>query len=257
MRYDDAVIDLANRAASTLEAVGVLADACGGRRTTTHRLRERVAVAARLHRRDWLLAVLADVEDGTCSVLEHGYLTLVERPHGLPRGIRQALATIDGRRMFRDVLYRGRQPAWLQVVELDGRLFHDSAAARNADLERDLDAAIEHTATVRLGYAQVYDHPCRTAGKIGQLLRLRGWTGNATPCPNCAPEAELGEDRMSYRSRIFPTSRFPAASSATQLPCAGHTGAPPLPAQIHQGMQTSSRLPRWARHGKHRLSDIP
>ena len=32
---------------------------------------------------------------GVHSVLEHRYLTRVERPHGLPRGVRQRLVRID------------------------------------------------------------------------------------------------------------------------------------------------------------------
>lgn len=186
MRYDDAVIDLADRARNDLDAVAVLAEACGGRRTTAHRLRERVAQTSRLNRRDWLLDILTDVEEGICSVLEHGYFTLVERPHGLPRGRRQAPASADGRKMFRDVLYQSRRPPWSQIVELDGRLFHDSTAARDADLERDLDAAIGRTDTVRLGYGQVFDRACSTASKMARLFQTRGWPGDLIPCPNCA-----------------------------------------------------------------------
>lgn len=186
MRYDAAVIDLADRAADELDAIAVLADACGGRRTTAERLLDHLEDLARVHRRDWLAAILHDVAEGTCSVLEHGYLTRVERPHGLPRGRRQAPATSDaGRRMFRDVRYGGERPRWRQIVELDGRLTHGSARARDADLERDLDAALEREHTIRLGYGQVFRRSCSTAAKMGRLLQLRGWAGEATPCPHC------------------------------------------------------------------------
>ena len=47
--------------------------------------------------------------------------------------------------MYRDVEYDDF------VVELDGRLFHDDTAARDRDLERDLDAAVEGKDTIRLG----------------------------------------------------------------------------------------------------------
>jgi predicted methyltransferase len=53
-----------------------------------------------------------------------------------------------GPRRYRDVVYAEFE----QVVELDGRLFHDSADARDADLDRDLDAAVERLGTVRLGW---------------------------------------------------------------------------------------------------------
>lgn len=39
MRYDDTVVDLADREVRELDAIAVLADACGGRRTTAARLR--------------------------------------------------------------------------------------------------------------------------------------------------------------------------------------------------------------------------
>lgn len=192
MRYDEAVIDLADRAYTDLAAIAALADACGGRRTTAARLLAKVDTIPRLRRRSWLCSVLQDVADGTCSVLEHGYLTRVERPHGLPRGERQAPAVSGGRRMLRDVRYAGRRPSWTQIVELDGRLDHDSAAARDRDMERDLDAAIDGEETVRLSYGQVYDRPCRTAAKIARLLSRRGWRGRFRRCPRCPATTEVG-----------------------------------------------------------------
>lgn len=191
MRYDAAVIDLADRADDELDAIAILADACGGRRTTAGRLRAQLAALSRVSRRDWLDAILLDVAEGTCSVLEHGYLTRVERPHGLPRALRQLPATTTGgRRMFRDVRYGGDRPRWRQIVELDGRLDHGSARARDADLERDLDAALEREHTVRLGYGQVFGRACSTAWKIGRLLQLRGWAGEMTPCPHCSASSD-------------------------------------------------------------------
>ncbi len=126
-------------------------------------------------RRAVLAGVLEDVATGTCSVLEHGYLTLVERPHGLPRGERQAEERDqDGRRMFRDVRYPDGS-----VVELDGRLHHDSVVARDRDLDRDLDVAVSGRRTVRLGYGQVFGRPCRTAARLAVILGAGG------PCAQC------------------------------------------------------------------------
>lgn len=164
-------------AASTLgdlEAIQVIADACQTRRTTADRLLQAVASMARVPRRAWIVEVLHDVADGTCSVLEHGYLTRVERPHGLPRGTRQR-AVHGGRR---DVEYLDLG----QVVELDGRLFHDSAQQRDVDLDRDLVAAVDREHAVRLGWGQVFDRSCRTAGRVGSLLRHRGWPGPVLAC---------------------------------------------------------------------------
>jgi hypothetical protein len=192
LRFDDAIIDLADRADDVTAVVAVLADACGGRRMTAARLRRRVAEMARLRQRRLLAVLLDDVEVGTCSVLEHGYLTRVERPHGLPPGLRQVAATgSTGRRMFRDVLHGGQRPRWRLVVELDGRLFHSSARARDHDLERDLDAAATDRAeTVRLGYGQVFDRGCLTAARLARIMKRLGWRGEFQRCAECRPEVD-------------------------------------------------------------------
>ncbi|WP_141014598.1 type IV toxin-antitoxin system AbiEi family antitoxin domain-containing protein [Nocardioides sambongensis] len=192
LRYEDAVLALAD-AGDPLTTVAVLTDAVGGRRTTAARLLERVDEIPWLHQRERLGSVLADAATGTCSVLEHAYLTQVERAHGLPRSLRQAEARDDaGRRLLRDVLYGGERPRWRQVVELDGRAFHTSARQRDRDLERDLDASLTDHPTVRLGYPQVLGRPCLTATKVARLLQRRGWAGEGHPCPDCPGTVEWG-----------------------------------------------------------------
>jgi very-short-patch-repair endonuclease len=72
------------------------------------------------------------------------------------------------------------------LVELDGRAFHDNAAARDRDAERDLDAHVTHrSTTVRLTYGQVFTQGCRTIRKVATLLERRGWTGPFRRCPDC------------------------------------------------------------------------
>ncbi|SFB90212.1 hypothetical protein SAMN04487968_102223 [Nocardioides terrae] len=62
------------------------------------------------------------------------------------------------------------------AFELDGRLGHDGSAARDRDLERDLDAAVDAgRTTIRIGWGQVFDRPCSTAAELGRLLQQRGW----------------------------------------------------------------------------------
>lgn len=184
-RYDDTILDLAARG-TWLTSVATLADACGSRRTTAARLRGRLDERRRIAQRDWLRAVLSDVADGTCSVLEHGYLDLVERPHGLPQGTRQALRDLGNGRVYRDVDLPG-----LGVrIELDGKLFHTATSDRDKDLERDLDAvAAEDGTTIRLGFGQVYDRPCSTAAKLAKVLQRRGWDGEPTTCSSCREAA--------------------------------------------------------------------
>ena len=188
IRYDDAVLDIAAGARSEIDAIAALADACGSRRTTAHRLLDALSKRARIARRAWLEGILRDVADGTCSVLEHAYLDRVERPHALPHGRRQAPAEAGGRAMFRDVEYDDP----VLVVELDGRLFHDDTEAKDRDLERDLDAAVEGKDTIRLGYGQVLQRSCTTAAKVGAVLQARGWSGAASACPECDPLEECG-----------------------------------------------------------------
>lgn len=181
IRYEDAAIDVAAEARTDLDVIAALASACGGRRTTAARLATSVAARPRVARRAWIEAVLRDVAAGTCSVLEHGYLTRVERAHGLPSARRQLRAVTTSGTVYRDVELTDRL-----VVELDGRLFHDSTEARDRDMDRDLDACLEGSTTVRLGWGQVFDRPCTTAGKVAQLLALDGWTGHIRPCgPTC------------------------------------------------------------------------
>jgi hypothetical protein len=169
-------------AATELDAIAALADACGGRRTTARRLRQTMNRRSRVPRRRWVAAVLDDVTGGTCSVLEHAYLRDVERAHGLPTARRQLRVVAAGTA----TTYRDADIAGMVVVELDGRLFHDSSDARDRDMERDLDAALDGRTTVRLGWGQVVQRSCGTAAKIAHLLTMRGWTGRIVRCgPSC------------------------------------------------------------------------
>lgn len=140
-------------------------------------------------RRRWLTAVLADLRDGSCSVLEQGYLTLVGRAHCLPRGLRQHRERPGGTRsVYREVHYEGLDTD----VELDGRAFHDSPAQRDDDLDRDLDLAAEQRVVLRLGWAQVFRRTCHTAVRVARVLQARGWQDQPVPCgPDCPVHALL------------------------------------------------------------------
>ncbi len=181
VRLEHAVLAQAAAAADDFAAIAVLSQAVQSRRTTARRLRDALGERGRIARRAFLESVLGDIAAGSCSVLEHGYLTRVERPHGLPVAGRQVGDSARGR-VYRDVDYREHG----LLVELDGRLFHDSTAARDRDLDRDLDAAVDGRLTVRLGWGQVFGRPCETAPRVGRLLELRGWNGQVRCCAECA-----------------------------------------------------------------------
>ncbi len=178
IRTEHAAIDVASQQTDRWHTIAVLADVCQTRRTTARRILVHLSERGRVRERRWLTEVLRDVAEGTCSVLEHGYLVHVERAHGLPRPARQPSESSDRGPVYRDVSYR----RYGLLVELDGRLFHDTADQRDRDLDRDLDAAVGGRSTIRLGWGQVYGRPCRTAGAIGRLLQTRGWDGSPVPC---------------------------------------------------------------------------
>ena len=180
VRLEHALLDVAAGAPSDYQAIATLADGIQSRRTTGPRLAAALAERRRIPRRGFLTAVVADLGAGTCSALEHGYLTKVERPHGLPEASRQARDATRGP-IYRDVDY---DPVPL-LVELDGRLFHDNAVARDRDLERDLYATVDGHTTARVGWGQVFERPCLTAELIGALLIQRGWAGALRRCRAC------------------------------------------------------------------------
>ncbi len=186
IRVEQAVLDVAANAADEATVVAALTDCLTGTRTTTvDRVLAVLPARPNLRRAAFIRAVLIDIRDGTCSTLEHGYLTLVERAHGLPTAARQA-ATEVGRRGFRDVAYR----QWGVIVELDGRRGHDRAADRDRDLERDLDAVVgAELLTLRIGFGQVFGRPCSTARKVAAVLAGRGWPGTLRSCPSCLARA--------------------------------------------------------------------
>ena len=85
------------------------------------------------------------------------------------------------------MIYRDAQYDRVFNVELDGRLFHDSATQRDADFERDLDAEVDGESTTRLSWGQVFDRPCATAAKVACILRAHGIHFVPRPCgPGCA-----------------------------------------------------------------------
>lgn len=184
-RYEEAALDVASSARTDFLALGELSRVVQSRRTTAARLSAALDARERIPRRDWLRSVLEDVAAGTCSVLEHGYLHRVERPHGLTGASRQVRGRLGAGSVYQDVRY-----AVGVVVELDGRLFHDTTAQRDKDFDRDLEAAADGLVTRRVSWGQVFDRPCWTASRIEVLLRRAGWTGRARPCaPACSVRA--------------------------------------------------------------------
>jgi len=172
------------------DVIAELGRAVQTRGTTAARLLTTLQARQRIHHRALLTDVLADVSAGAVSALERSYLVDVERAHRLPTARRQRRArTVEGI-VFRDVIYSiGSRRL---VVELDGRLFHDTTRQRNRDFDRDLIARLAENETVRLSWGQVRGRPCWTAGAIGQLLGSMGWADVVTSCSaTCDPARVL------------------------------------------------------------------
>ena len=218
VRVEHAAIDVAAGAVDESRAVAVLAGVVQSRHTTAPRLLEVLGSRSRIARRPFLADVLTDVAAGTCSVLEREYLDRVERPHGLPLAARQVHQSARGS-LYRDVLYEPYELA----VELDGRLFHDSASSRDHDLERDLDASLDGLTTVRLGWGQVHRRACLTATKLARLLGQRGWEGPFLRCPRCPLECgdlqSPADSESPHSALLQPQAGVPLTGAGT--PTAG------------------------------------
>jgi len=167
LRYEDAVLDVAADLGD-FDALEVITRAVSGRYSTASRLLDTARSRPWLHSRTWLEAVLADVAEGTHSVLEHAFLERVTRPHGLPTPTRQRRERTAIGVVYRDAVYGG------VAVELDGRLHHSELQQRSADMDRDLEAAAMGIRTVRLGWGQVVGRPCQTAAALARVIGHHG-----------------------------------------------------------------------------------
>ena len=129
--------------------------------------------------RDQLTRLITDFDGGVRSVLEYHYAILVERPHKLPVPTRQGkpLGTHPC-----DVLYE----QYKLIIELDGRQFHEGLVA-SRDSSLDNRHLLAGYTTMRFGWSDVNNSPCRTANQIADALAARGWAGRPKKCPNCAP----------------------------------------------------------------------
>jgi hypothetical protein len=196
---EDTVLDLTDAATKERAVIDLVLRVCQQRRTTPDRLAGRARSRRRLRWRSLLVDLLADARDGVQSPLERRYVRDVERPHGLPRGLRNQAEGRRGRRRYRDVRYR----RWKVVVELDGRAAHPDDE-RELDDIRDNEIAEREERTLRYGWRSVVSDSCRTAAQVGRVLAQNGWTGTLLECgPDCNARTE-SQDRMRERSPSSP-----------------------------------------------------
>ena len=181
LKDEENVVLALQRAESETEVVAALTDRIGRRGLTAASVRGAVLRHPKLRRKRLVLALLSDIELGVESVLEHGYLQRIERPHGLPAPVRQAPRVGPDGRERRDMDYE----EYGVVAELDGRLGHGSWQAGNRDAARDLVDQREGKTKVRLRWRQVMVDSCLTAAALAEILQRHGWKGEFRRCPHC------------------------------------------------------------------------
>jgi very-short-patch-repair endonuclease len=179
-RVEETVLDLADSAVTLDDAYAWITRALGRRLTTQAKLRDAMALRSRLRWRTQLAEALTADWDGVHSGLEGRYLRDVERPHALPRSIRQARVRRGGRTEYRDVLYE----QYAVAVELDGRAAHPGDL-RWRDIRRDNAAAADGVTTLRYGWLDVSQRPCLVAAQVTEVLRQRGYVGGRRCSPTC------------------------------------------------------------------------
>lgn len=175
LTVEDTVLDLCLDPRSTIHWITT---AVQRRRTTAARLHRTAVARQRLVERGLVLELLNEAGTGVESPLEHHYLGLVERRHGLPRGQRQV------RRRARHGRHDVGYPDYAVLVELDGHLGH-TEAGRFRDMQRDNGAAVDGLVTLRYGWTDVVETPCAVASQVAAVLARRGWPGLLVGCPAC------------------------------------------------------------------------
>jgi len=181
-RIEATTLDLVNSSENLDEALSWLTSACGRRLTTAGVLRQALDERTRMRWRTEVSAALADISEGTHSLLELRYVRHVERPHGLPSARRQVRRSVNGRAEYLDNLYEEYRLA----VELDGQAAHP-VAGRWSDIRRDNFSAVSGLVTLRYGWADVTSRPCEVAAQIASVLEPRGWPSRAIPCSQACP----------------------------------------------------------------------
>lgn len=178
----DTAVDLAVEEADARRARQVLTDLMTNAKLRPVDVQERLEERPPRRHRRALLAAVSLVRHGVQSVLEELYAIEVEQVHGLPPARRQAPFVVDGITLYEDAVYD--HIGVPLTVRLDGRThLRDDVAFR--DRRRDNAAELAGRSRLTFGWKDVDDDPCGAASEVERVLRRRGWTGQATPCPRC------------------------------------------------------------------------
>ncbi|MDQ1289026.1 MAG: hypothetical protein QG622_2592 [Actinomycetota bacterium] len=182
LRVEPATIDLCRELKEADEVIGLLSGVVQRGLTTVSRLRGELEERRQLPHRALIVTVLADIEYGVRSVLEHEWLNNVERAHGLPPSTLNRPDDRCGRREYRDAEFK----EYSLVVELDGARWHGGDQAVR-DRRRDNRVTVSGRLTLRYGWEDITHDPCGVAAEVAAVLRSQGWTGTVRRCgPTCS-----------------------------------------------------------------------
>jgi hypothetical protein len=188
------VLDLVEAAPTLDDAFGWVSRAVTGQVAQPVPLRSALLERKKFARRRWLNDALAGAEDGIPFPLERRWVYDVERPHGLPRAVRQAPPPgADGARYLLNLYEPFSVP-----IELDGLAVHQPGEL-DRDRRRANEAAIAMAAVpLRYGFKEVANHPCAQAEQVARALVKRGWDARklkACARPGCAVAPLLADRR--------------------------------------------------------------
>ena len=130
----------------------------------------------RLRHRRLILELLAEIGGGATTPLEIAGVRRILKAHGLPIGRGQVRERVNGSVVLRDRIVEGL------IIEFDGRLGHADPAGRFRDLDRDNDATLTGRPTLRFGWTNVHENPCRAADKVAAALSRMGRQFHFTRC---------------------------------------------------------------------------
>ncbi|MCU1678117.1 MAG: hypothetical protein JWM93_2875 [Frankiales bacterium] len=151
-------LDLLSSARTGERALNLVARAVQRGQVEAAELAERLSVG-KFRWKATVLPALDDIARGSHSGLELRFAQTLRR-HGIPLGQRQA--AYGSTRV--DMAYRRL------IIELDGRLGHDSAADAFRDMDRDNAHALDGRTVLRFGWRDVQTRACAVARVVAAAL---------------------------------------------------------------------------------------
>lgn len=129
---------------------------------------ERAMRETRVKHRTLILELLDEIRGGATTPLEIAGVRRILKAHGLPTGQGQVREQISGKTVIRDRLVLGL------IIEFDGRLGHSDPGGRFRDLDRDNLAVLTGRPTLRFGWTDVHENPCKAADQVADTLTRLG-----------------------------------------------------------------------------------